>query len=148
MAFALTAAYIYPELIKSPVANRHANQIIELEFTGLATDLDLDVGDLAGTFWSAADNAAMGAAVLAAITLLYPQFSLRGCVALQSVQLLPRLSAAAITTNSYVLTVNSTTLLPEIALNTAEGITIGQLRMVCPLNNGQLGMTAVYPPAP
>jgi len=148
MAFALTAAYAYPNLIRSATGPRKGDQVIEIEFTGLATDLDLDIGDLSGTFWTAVSASTMGASVLAAITTLYPQFSLGGCQSIVSNQLLPRLRAASITTNSYVLTINSTTLLQEIALNTGEGITTGQLKMTCRLNNSQLGMTFVYPPAP
>lgn len=149
MAFALTAAYAYPVLIKSPTASRKGDQVIEIEFTATASDVDLDVGDLGGTFWTAAGATDMGAAVLDAITLLYPQFSVGGCQSLACDQLMPLVqSAAAGSAGEYAVAINSTTLLPEITLHTGEGITTGQLKMTCRLNNSELGMTFTYPPVP
>ncbi len=148
MAFALTAAYAYPELISAPTATRRGNQVIEIEYTAAATDVDLDIGDLGGTFWTAAGASTQGAGVLAAITALYPQFSVGGCIAIQSDQLLPKVqSAAAGSAGEYAVAINSTTLLPEITFHTAEGPLVGQVRMICRLNNSQLGAAWAYPAA-
>lgn len=148
MTFALSAAYAYPELISSPTAKRRGNQIIELLITGASADVDLDIGDLSGTFWTAVGSSAPGAAVLAALTSLYPQFSSAGCIAIESIQLLDRVQVASLTTSGqFSVAINSTTKLPEIAVNAADGETSWQIRLVCWLNDSQLGQCWAYPPS-
>ena len=53
MAFALTSIKAYGVEAEEPL-NKDYRQFVELNITGLATDVDLDIGDYTtGTFWSA-----------------------------------------------------------------------------------------------
>lgn len=146
MAFALTSAYAWVELNSSPIQNIRGDQWIELNITGTTADVDLDIGDLSGTFWSAVDNSTMGAAVLAAVTAAYPQWDAVGCIAIQSVQLLDRqqVLAAGLAANTYAVDINSTTKLPNITFNAADGETSYCIRLKMRLDNSVPGVTWVY----
>ena len=148
MAFALTASYAYPQLISAPIGARRGNQVIELYISAAATDVDLDIGDLAGTFWTAVSASQMGASVLAQLTVLYPQFSAVGTIAISSPQLLDRVQVAAVsTTGQYSVAINGTTLMPEIAVNAADGELVWQIVLTQVLNVNQLGLAWAYPAA-
>jgi hypothetical protein len=67
MAFALTDYRAYGLDISEPVQKR-AIQIFECTITGLAADVDLDIGDVAGNAWSAIDGTSMGLAAKVAFT--------------------------------------------------------------------------------
>jgi hypothetical protein len=67
MAFALTDYKAYGIDISEPVTKR-AIQVFECTITGLAADVDLDIGDVAGNAWSAIDNNAIGLAAKVAFT--------------------------------------------------------------------------------
>lgn len=66
MAFALTKVQCYGVEAEEPVNKRYTQRMI-LTITAANTDIDLDVGDFAGTFWGAADATATGLVGLAAI---------------------------------------------------------------------------------
>lgn len=53
MAFALTSFRAFPVNVDEPITTR-ALQVVTLKITALAADVDLDIGDTAGTFWTAA----------------------------------------------------------------------------------------------
>jgi len=67
MAFALTDYKAYGMDISEPV-QRRAIQVFECTITGLAADVDLDLGDVAGNAWSAIDGNAIGLAAKVAFT--------------------------------------------------------------------------------
>jgi hypothetical protein len=67
MAFALSEYKAYGLDISEPVQKR-AIQIFEMTLSGLAADVDLDLGDVAGNAWSAIDNTALGLAAKNAFT--------------------------------------------------------------------------------
>jgi hypothetical protein len=143
MAFALTKAYAYPVANSAAVPYRRAEQVIELEFTATANDVDLDIGDLAGTFWGAVDATTMGATVLTEITALYPRIT--GCIAIESVQLIDRVQSAAAGSNGeFAVAINATTLLPEISVNAADGETSWVIKLVCRLLDNDPGVTWSY----
>lgn len=64
MAFALTAyrSYAVPSY---EALTQQFTQVVELTITRAATDTALDIGNVSGTFWSAADDTALGASALA-----------------------------------------------------------------------------------
>jgi hypothetical protein len=67
MAFALTEYKAYGIDISEPVTKR-AIQVFECTITAAAADIDLDIGDVAGTAWSAIDNNALGLAAKVAFS--------------------------------------------------------------------------------
>lgn len=66
MAFSLTKVRAYGIEAEEPLNNWYQQKLI-LNITGLATDVDLDLGDYSGTFWSAVDGAEPGDTALQAI---------------------------------------------------------------------------------
>lgn len=146
MAFALTSAYAWVAANSSPIPNIRGDQWLELNITADAADVDLDIGDLGGTFWGAVDATSLGATVLAAVTAAYPQWDSVGCIAIESVQLLDRqqVLSADLAANKYAVAINSTTKLPEITFNAADGETSMCIRLKMRLDNGQPGVTWAY----
>jgi hypothetical protein len=63
MAFALTGFKTYSVAAFEAVTAQF-EQVVEITGTRAATDTALDVGNVAGTFWSAADDSPAGAAAL------------------------------------------------------------------------------------
>ncbi len=63
MAFAITSFKTYGISAYEAVTAQF-EQVAEFTITRGATDIDLDIGDVAGTFWGQADNDATGAAAL------------------------------------------------------------------------------------
>jgi hypothetical protein len=145
MAFALTAAYAYPQLISSPTGTRRGNQVIELQITATTADVDLDIGDLDGTFWGDVDASSMGASVLAAVTLLYPQFDTVGTISVASPQLIDRVQIGTVSgAGEYSLAIDTDTLLPNIEFNAADGEEVIYITITAQLNNSNLGATWSY----
>lgn len=64
MAFAITAYKSYSKAAYEAVTAQF-EQVVELTITRAATDIALDIGNVAGTFWAAADDTALGLAALA-----------------------------------------------------------------------------------
>lgn len=113
MAFALTSAEFYGQEIDEGLTSKFI-QFMHLKITAAATDTDFDLGDTAGTLWGALDGTANGLIALGAfqdlITKMESFVSLqgKGIVTYQQV-----LSGAA--GLQYVLTLNSTSGIPELA---------------------------------
>lgn len=126
MAFALTGFQMFGGRQSDPIAQAGPHQYILLNVTGDAADVDLDIGDLGGTFWTdAVADASYGSlatGALAMITDYYAQWA--GCGAISSPQLIDRVQVAALTgAGQYTLVLNATTNLPEIAFDVADGDT-------------------------
>lgn len=70
MTFALTAFKAYG--IRTSGANRqHTHQVAELKITSANTDVDLDIGDTTGTFWTAAQaDSTYGTMAARALTVM------------------------------------------------------------------------------
>ena len=117
MAFALTSLKTYGVDINEPVRKRQL-QVCEFKITGTTADVDLDIGDVGGTFWTAAANADALKAwkdVLA---------SAENLISLESYDLkknfVPAGSAAI---GAGLVKFNGTQLAPEILMNATEGLT-------------------------
>ena len=67
MAFGISEYKAYGIYTDEPITKR-AIQTFECTITALAADVDLDIGDVAGTFWTAAAGTALGAKALVAFT--------------------------------------------------------------------------------
>lgn len=67
MAFALTNFQAYGFDVSEPV-QKHVVQIFECTITGLAADVDLDLGDTSGNAWTAIAGTAVGLAAKNAFT--------------------------------------------------------------------------------
>lgn len=92
MAFSLSAFEAMPvELGGAQV--RRAIQRVVFHVAGTASDVDLDLGDFSGTFWSAADGTDLGAAVLAEIQKIVAQVSYRTGVYCPEIDALTRAPA-------------------------------------------------------
>lgn len=74
MAFALSAFEAIPMLLNGAQPRRAIQRVI-LHVTGTAADVDLDIGDDSGTFWSAADNTDIGANSLVSLQNIIAQAS-------------------------------------------------------------------------
>ncbi len=119
MAFSLSKFRAYGIRPEGPVRKR-AIQVLEFELTALATDVDLDIGDDAGTFWGDVDATQMGTDVKELVfERIVPQ--LVSFLSVKSEQLADRLQAAAASGTSYTLAIDDH--LPVLTFDTAEGET-------------------------
>lgn len=66
MAYAMQSVQVYGIEAEEPV-NKRYRQCAILAFTGLNTDIDLDIGDYSGTFWTAVGGTEPGTTALKAI---------------------------------------------------------------------------------
>lgn len=66
MAFALVSAQAYGVEAEEPLNERY-KQVLILQITAANTDIDLDLGDYAGTFWGTVDGSEPGDTALKAI---------------------------------------------------------------------------------
>lgn len=140
MAISLTKACAYG--IRHEGATRsHAEQVMELHVTALATDVTYDLGVTAGTFWaSAVANATYGGLAGQARSFLLSQISgaVTGCFAIQSQVLgagYVRVAGAPGAATEYRVTAPS--VIPTIAFNAAGGPTSIVLRLSWRLKDGQ-----------
>lgn len=125
MAFALTSFMADGYKLSGPQPQRQTQKLI-FGITGLTTDVDLDIGDLSGTFWTAAvANATYGAmatSVRAWITANYSNWAAVSKVFVQ--ELFDRVQAAAASGAAYAQALNSTTKLPEYTFAASNGETV------------------------
>jgi hypothetical protein len=124
MAFALTSFTADGIRYMGPGPYKAVQRYI-LTITGTTSDVDLDIGDLTGTFWTAAQAdatyGAMATAVLAVLTANYPNYQ-----AVENIfvpEIWARANAAAASGTVYVRSINSTTLLPEFTFAASNGAT-------------------------
>ncbi len=114
MAFALTSFFADGVRFSGPGPYR-AVQHYAFTITGAATDVDLDLGDATGTFWTDAQaNATYGAMatlVLEQVERLYPQYSSVKDIFVPA--LYDRIQVESGPTGTqYAASIDSTTLLP------------------------------------
>lgn len=121
MTIALTRVTANAIPFKGPTRKRGI-QVLEIEFTAAATDVDLDIGDRDGTFWTAVDKAA----VLAKIENVLANCNSFLCV--KSPQLADRLQTAAAGGNGeFALAIEDK--LPNLTVNAADGETAWELHI-------------------
>lgn len=140
MAFALVSWKGYPKPIEQGTIKRFEH-VVELHITGLAADVDLDIGDLTGTFWTAAlADATYGdyaTAALAYITSLYPKLS---AVTYNSPELggaYVKVIAGPALAGEYAVAINATTKYPEISFTAAAAPTAITVRLECSLKTSE-----------
>ena len=141
MAFALTAFECRGIDIAGPNLKRGLQQVC-LTITGTSSDVDLDIGDLDGTFWSAADDSSLGAAALLDMTNVVAQSA--ACLDIQSPQLLDRVQVASLTTSGQYTVDLSDSVCPNLAFNAADGETAYYIVLTFELNDGIFPLVKSY----
>lgn len=146
MAFALTKAEFRSVAHQNPSFKRGIQEIV-FTITGANTDIDLDIGDASGTFWTAAQAnstyGAMAALVLAklqAVVASSERLRRWECPELQAtayvqVASAPGASQYSLTTDTYG---------PDILLNSGTAPTSYHVYLVFELAAGQFPVTAAY----
>jgi hypothetical protein len=137
MAFALTSFRSYGVYIDEPITKR-AVQYVHMTITALGADVDLDVGDAAGTFWTAAvADATHGTNAAKAKTAWVEILSKAKAIAsMQSFEISKsKTPCGASAVGAGLVKINGTALAPEILFHTAEGITALTLNFVIELKD-------------
>jgi hypothetical protein len=143
MAFALTGF----ESTSAPIqgnSQKRGLQIATLYITGLVTDVDLDLGDDSGTFWTdAIANSSTGAMASIVLSLL-KQIEARATALLtiDSEQLLDRIQAAAPAGTSYQISIQNKR--PNILFAAGNGETVYQIQLTWLLQNFQFPLVTSY----
>jgi ATP-dependent Lon protease len=106
MAFAVTAYKAYGMPVVEPLDEKFI-QCFEMTYTRGAADVDADIGDSAGTFWTAAGGTTLGAAAKAALLSILPRVgALKSCELTGDAEYMLRASAAG--ASAYVLSTPAT----------------------------------------
>lgn len=141
MAFALTKLRTWGDKIQSATALR-GTQVVELSITQLDTDVDCDIGDATGTFWTAAvADATYGDIATAALTqLLAIATQTLQILTVKSETLLPRLrDDSSPASTDYSLGINNH--LPNIGFASGSAPTTWVLELDLRLDDGQFPVT-------
>lgn len=123
MAFALTK-FMAVGVDYAGVSNRNGVQKVIMNITGTTSDVALDIGTAAGTFWTAAiANATYGTIATAALAKLQAiAANSPALFRVNSMKLLPRVQVATLTAaGQFTLAVG--VIGPNIAFNAADGET-------------------------
>lgn len=135
MAFALTAFEARTVDIKSVSYKKGIQQVV-FDISGTTADVDLDIGDFAGTFWTAAQaNVTYGSLAVGALEVLQKIVAQASALsAVESQQLIDRVQVAALSgAGQYTLAVQN--LLPNIAFDAADGETSYKIIVDLEMNN-------------
>lgn len=124
MAFALTSFVLDGQKFQGPGPYR-ATQMAVFTITGLVTDVDLDIGDYAGTFWTdaAADSTYGDVATTALAALQKNDDQVQAVCRIYTPELADRLQAAAAASTDYTLSIDSTSKLPIYTFAASNGET-------------------------
>ncbi len=123
MAFALTGYVARGTDISGPNFKKGTQQVV-IRATGTSADVDLDIGDAAGTFWTAAiaDTTYGALATKALLSLQRVAAQSVANVAVSSNQLIDRVQVASLTTTGQFTLANDV-IGPNIAFNAGDGET-------------------------
>ena len=136
MAFALVAFRARQVDIASPSLKRGIQQVV-LDITAAATDVDMDIGDDSGTFWTAClADATYGELAEQALDILQrivaQAAAFVGCA---SQQLIDRVQVASLSgAGEFTLAVQNTR--PNLAFSAADGETAWKLILTYEMDNG------------
>lgn len=100
MAFALTAFEAFPLMVQGAQPRRAVQRVV-FHATGTTGDVDFDIGDFTGTFWTAAITTDLGVTALAAIQKIIAQVDYR--VGLYSPEIDDLTRAAVPSPTEYIL---------------------------------------------
>lgn len=135
MAFALVGFHARGVEVTSPSLKRGIQQVV-LDITAAATDVDMDIGDDSGTFWTACiADSTYGSLASSALTVLQAivaqSAAFVGCA---SEQLIDRVQVASLTgAGEFTLAVQNSR--PNLAFNAADGETSWKLILTYELDN-------------
>lgn len=139
MALALTKFIAHGTEAEEPVNKRYIQRAI-FEFTAAATDVDIDVGDGTGTFWTAVGGSEPGTSALKALKDINTRAT--ACLGVRSPQLMDRVQSAAAGNNGeYAITAD--TYGPSIAVKANDGETAWKLVVEWYLKDGAEPVTLV-----
>lgn len=144
MAFALTRFEARSVDIASVSYKRGIQQVV-LDITGTAADVDLDLGDDSGTFWTAAlANSTYGDLAAKALEILQKIVDQAAALlAVDSQQLIDRVQVASVSgAGEFSLAVQNTR--PNIAFNAADGELAYKIVLTYELNNYIYPINALY----
>jgi hypothetical protein len=143
MAFALTQFQSYGINIVGP-SQKRGIQRATLVITATVNDVDLDIGDDSGTFWTEAQaNSTYGQLASKALDVLQKiEDQAASIIAVKSEQLLDRLQAAAAAGTSYTLSVQNKR--PNIGFAAGQGETSFQIDLEWILNNFQFPIVSSF----
>ena len=144
MSFALVGFQARSLEVSSPSKVKAVQQVV-MNITAAATDVDLDIGDASGTFWTDAladgTYGDLASSALTSLTEIAGQSS--ALVAVQSEQLIDRVqSAAAGNAGEYALAIDA--IGPNITFHAADGDTAYKIILVWELDAGIGPITASY----
>lgn len=143
MAFALTEYKAYGMDISEPVQKR-ALQVFECTITATAADVDLDIGDVAGTAWTAIDNNAIGLAAKTAFSEILGKVSRlvqASCPEIDNA-FLPVYGDATPATASVGRVNNTAKTCPEYVFAAGEGLTSYNFVFIWTLKNDHRAVRA------
>ncbi len=120
MALALTAFRAQMLPIDGPTRKRGIQRLV-WEFTGAATDVTIDLGTYAGTFWTAITTDQRGKDILALVKTIAAQGA--AYAGIYSPQLGKRVQVATLSAAGQFTIATITNNLPNIAVNAADGET-------------------------
>lgn len=143
MAFALTGFVSYGINIVGP-SQKRGIQRATLTITALATDVDLDLGDDSGTFWTEAQaNSTYGQLATKALDVLSKiEDQAASLISVRSEQLLDRIQAAAAAGTAYVLTVQNKR--PNLLFDAANGETSWSIDLEWIMQNFQFPVVSSF----
>jgi hypothetical protein len=143
MAFALTGFVSYGINIVGP-SQKRGIQRATLTITALATDVDLDLGDDSGTFWTEAQaNSTYGQLATKALDVLGKiEDQAASLISVRSEQLLDRIQAAAAAGTAYVLTVQNKR--PNLLFDAANGETSWSIDLEWIMQNFQFPVVSSF----
>lgn len=121
MTLALTSVIAYGVQAEEPL-NKYYRQFLQLEFTAAATDLTLDFGAVAGTFWTAVGATDPGLTALAALKDIASRAKGGNAYCLSSPQLVDRVQVLTLAAVSQYKIV-ADPLGPSLSVFTADGKT-------------------------
>lgn len=142
MAFALTRMEAYQEVVGS-TSRKRGIQGVDLYITGTVADVDLDIGDYSGTFWTAAlANSTLGNVATTALSTIQKIVAqVESLDEVNSQQLLDRIKIATVAgAGEYSLAIQNT--LPNIAFFAGDGETSIFLRLKFTCVDGQFPICA------
>ena len=144
MAFALTKFESYGIDMAGP-SKKRGKQEAKLTITALAADVDLDIGDDAGTFWTAAQADAVYGALATKVLEILNKIAdnAEALLDVKSPQLLDRVQVAALSgAGQYTLAIQDAR--PNVAVNAADGELAWIIVLEWSLNDGIFPIISSY----
>jgi hypothetical protein len=135
MAFAVTAVECYGKEIDEPLTKKF-EQTMVLSYTAANTDVDCDLGDYTGTFWTAAGGSAAGATALKSIKAI--QIRAQQFAKLGGEALLDRVQGTSAASGVYTAAMDGTnTHIPNLTFHSTTAPTSAKLILTWVLKDNE-----------